>query len=129
MKSVRFLGEGCPALVERDAQLSLSLLSLAGLDEDHTIRTLNTVKRGRGSVLEDGDALDLIHVYGADVVTLHTVHKDQRTLSIGCRSSSKVHCGAIDTRLASTTLHGCKTCDTSCKSVVQTCGRGLAEIS
>ena len=67
MKPVRFLGEGCPALVERDAQLSLSLLSLAGLDEDHTIRTLNTVKRGRGSVLEDGDALDLIHVYGADV--------------------------------------------------------------
>ena len=129
MKPVRFLGEGCPALVERDAQASLSLLSLAGLDKNHTIRSLHSVKGSRRRVLEDGYALHLVHVDSADVVTLHTVHKDQRTLSIGCRSSSKVHCGAIDTRLASTTLHGCKTCDTSCKSVVQTCGRGLAEIS
>ena len=105
MKPVRFLGEGCPALVERDAQLSLSLLSLTGLDEDHTIRTLNTVKRGRGSVLEDGDALDLIHVYGADVISLDTVYKNQRALAVRCGRTTKVHCGTIDTWLTTAALH------------------------
>ena len=116
-------------LVERQGEARLALLAAAGLDQDDTVRTADTVEGGRGGVLQDGEALDLVHVHRTHSVrsTLHTIHDDQRALAVGGGGTTQVHGRTITSRLTTTALHGGKTRDTTGERVVQTSGRRLAE--
>ena len=85
VRALRLDHEGGHGLVERQGEARLALLAAAGLDQDDTVRTADTVEGGRGGVLQDGEALDLVHVHRTHSVrsTLHTIHDDQRALAVG----------------------------------------------
>ena len=129
VRALRLDHEGGHGLVERQGEARLALLAAAGLDQDDTVRTADTVEGGRGGVLQDGEALDLVHVHRTHGIgtTLHTIHDDQRALAVGGGGTTQVHGRTITSRLTTTALHGGKTRDTTGESVVQTSSRRLAE--
>ena len=47
-----------------ELDMDLTALGAAGRDDDGTVATLGTVKRGRGGAFKDIDALDIVHVDG-----------------------------------------------------------------